>query len=143
MSKQLSVETMVCSEYQRLLEESQSALEIWNEYRAEIGRSRLIGKEAGDGLLRLQAKFARAYTVLQNHMHNCLRCQLVSRIAGSGQETREWIGDTAERKFKVLRRKGRRSIRHLEYAAAKGEEKVKGVLRSGKEVLESVAAKLD
>jgi hypothetical protein len=86
MREQLSVETMVCSEYQRLLEEGESALEIWNEYRAEIGRSRLFGKEAGDELLRLQAKFARAYTVLQNHVHNCLRCQLVSRIAGCGPE---------------------------------------------------------
>jgi hypothetical protein len=84
MSKQLSVRTMVCSEYQRLLEESQSALEIWNEHRAEICRSRLIGKEAGDELLRLQAKFARAYTVLRNHAHNCLRCQLVPRIAECG-----------------------------------------------------------
>jgi gas vesicle protein len=53
-------------------------------------------------------------------------------VPRSGEETREWIADTAERKFKVLRRKGRQSIRHLEYAAAKGEEKVKGVLRSGK-----------
>jgi len=82
MRKQLSVETMVCSEYQRLLEESQSALETWNEHRAENCRSHLIGKEAGDELLRLQAKFARAYTILQNHVHNCLRCQLVSRIEG-------------------------------------------------------------
>jgi hypothetical protein len=81
MSEQLSVETMVCSEYQRLLEESQSSLEIWREHRAEICRARLIGKEAGDELLRLQAKYARDYTLLQNHEHNCLRCQLMSRIA--------------------------------------------------------------
>jgi len=27
----------------------------------------------------------------------------------SGEETREWIADTAERKFRVLRRRGRRS----------------------------------
>lgn len=86
MRRQLSVETMVCSEHQRLLEESQGALEIWHEHRAEICRSRLIGKEAGDELLRLQAKFARAYTVLQNHAHNCLRCQLVSRIAGCSSQ---------------------------------------------------------
>jgi hypothetical protein len=86
MSKQLSVEGMVCSGYQRLLEESQSALEAWHEHRAEICRSRLIGKEAGDELLRLQAKYARAYTILQKHVHNCLRCQLVSRIAGCDSE---------------------------------------------------------
>jgi gas vesicle protein len=57
-------------------------------------------------------------------------------VPRSGEETREWIADTAERKFKVLRRRGRRSIRQLEGAVAKGEEKVTEVLRSGKEVLE-------
>ena len=86
MNKQLSVNTTVCGEYQRLLEESHHALEIWNEHRAEICQSRLIGKEAVDELLRLQAKYAQAYTVLQNHAHNCRRCQLVSRIEGRDSE---------------------------------------------------------
>jgi hypothetical protein len=80
MSKQLSINVTVCAGYQRLLEECQRALEIWNEQRAKVCQSRLIGKEAGDELVRLQAKYARAYTVLQNHAHNCPRCQLVSRI---------------------------------------------------------------
>jgi hypothetical protein len=61
----------------------------------------------------------------------------------SGEETRGWIADTAKRKFKLLRRRGRLSIRQLEDAVAKGEEKVTGVLRGGREVLESMAAKLD
>lgn len=61
----------------------------------------------------------------------------------SGEETREWIADTAERKFKVLRRLGRRSFRQLQDAVAEGEEKVAGVMRNGKKALESVAAKLD
>jgi gas vesicle protein len=61
----------------------------------------------------------------------------------SGEETREWIADTAERKFKVLRRRSRRSIRQLQEAVAKGEEKVTEVLRSGREALESVASKLN
>jgi gas vesicle protein len=59
----------------------------------------------------------------------------------SGEETREWIADTAERKFKVLRRMGRRSFRQLQDAVAEGEEKVTEVLRNGKKALESVAAK--
>lgn len=58
----------------------------------------------------------------------------------SGEETREWIADTAERKYKMLRRRGRRSFRQLEGAVAKGEEKLTEVLRSGKEALESVGA---
>ena len=61
----------------------------------------------------------------------------------SGEETREWIADTAEQKFKVLRRMGRRSFRQLQDAVAEGEEKVTGVFRNGKKALGSVAAKLD
>jgi len=61
----------------------------------------------------------------------------------SGEEAREWIADTAERKFTVLRRMGRRSFRQLQDAVAEGEEKVTGVFRNGKKAFESVAAKLD
>lgn len=86
MSKQLSANTTVCSGYQRLLEECQSALEVWNEHRAEVLRSPSVEKEAGDELLRLQANYARAYTVLQNHANNCPRCQLVARIEGCDSE---------------------------------------------------------
>ena len=86
MSQQFSVETAVCTEYQRLLADCQRALEIWDEHRAEVCQSRLRGKEAGDELLRLQAKYARAYTVLQRHANNCLLCQLVSRIEGQVSE---------------------------------------------------------
>ncbi len=86
MSKRLSVNTSICSEYQRLLEESQGALETWNEHRAEFCQFRFIGREAGDELLRLQAKYARAYTVLQNHERNCSLCQLASRIEGRDSE---------------------------------------------------------
>ena len=82
MSTQLSVNTSICSEYQRLLEESQRALEIWNEHCGEFCQFRFIGREAGDELLRLQAKYDRAYTVLQNHARNCSLCQLGSRIEG-------------------------------------------------------------
>ena len=60
----------------------------------------------------------------------------------AGEETREWIANTAERKFNVLRRLGRQSFRQLQDAVAEGEEKVTDVLRNGKKALESVAAKL-
>jgi gas vesicle protein len=61
----------------------------------------------------------------------------------SGEETREWIADTTERKYKGLRRMGRRSFRQLQDAVTEGEEKVTEVLRNGKKALESVTAKLD
>jgi hypothetical protein len=87
MSKHLSVKTTVCDEYQRLLEESQSALEIWNEHLAKFCQFRFMSRGAGDELLRLQAKYARAYTVLQNHERNCSLCQLASGIKGRDSET--------------------------------------------------------
>ncbi len=92
MNKLPSVETAVCTEQQRLSAECQKALEIWKERRAEFCRSHLSGKEAGDELLRLQAKYARAYTVLRNHARNCSLCKLVSRIEGrdSGNSLRDF-----------------------------------------------------
>jgi len=86
MNTQLSIETAVCAEHHRLSADCQRALEIWNEHRAEFSVSRLSGKEAGDELLRLQAKYAQAYTVLQRHAHNCSVCQLVSRVEGGDPE---------------------------------------------------------
>jgi len=86
MNKPLCIKTTVCSQYQRLLEECERALEIWDERRAEVCGSRLGGREAGDELLRLQAKFARAYAVLQRHLQDCLLCQLASNMEGRDSE---------------------------------------------------------
>lgn len=86
MNNQLSVETAVCAEHERLRVECQKALEIWNEHRAEFCQFRFMGREAGDELLRLQAKYARAYTVLQNHERNCSLCQLALRMEGRDSE---------------------------------------------------------
>jgi hypothetical protein len=90
MSNQLSVKTAVCSEYQRLLGECRGALEIWNKQRDEIYQSHLSGRNVDNELRRLQAKYARAYTVLQDHAHSCLRCQLVSRIEGRDTENNSY-----------------------------------------------------
>jgi gas vesicle protein len=61
----------------------------------------------------------------------------------SGEETREWIAETAEDEFNRLRRKSRQTLEHLQDAVSKGEEKVAKALRTGKNALESVASKLD
>ena len=84
MNTQLAIETAVCEEHQRLFAECERALETWNEHRAEFCVSRLSGNAAGDELVRLQAKYARAYTVLQRHAHACLLCQLVPGAEGLG-----------------------------------------------------------
>lgn len=81
MTMQRSITTMVCSEYQQLLEQSKHARDVWDLRRAEICRSRSVGKESGDGLLRLQANYARAYMRLRKHVDSCLRCRPVSKIA--------------------------------------------------------------
>jgi hypothetical protein len=86
MSNQLGIKVMVCEDYQKLLEESQRALETWNDLRAEVTSSRVVGREAGDELLRLQAKFARAYAMLQHHMHHCFLCKLMAHIEGNDSE---------------------------------------------------------
>lgn len=81
MTKQLSAAMMVCSEYQRLLEESARAREAWSKLRAEICWAQLIPKKTVHELLRLQAKYARAYTLLQKHEHSCGRCERLPRTA--------------------------------------------------------------
>ena len=81
MTKQLSATVMVCSEYQRLLEEAARAREAWSNLRAEICWAELIPKKTVDELLRLQAKYARAYTLLQKHVHSCGRCELLPKTA--------------------------------------------------------------
>jgi gas vesicle protein len=56
----------------------------------------------------------------------------------SGEETREWLADKAEREFRMLRRSGRRSMRQLQATVTKGQD----ILRDGKEALAAVAARL-
>lgn len=80
MSHPQYVKTGICEKYQTLLEECERALAIWNEHRAEVAKSPVIAREAGDELVRLQAKYARAYTVLQNHTRLCTFCQLVKSL---------------------------------------------------------------
>ena len=80
MLKQLPATAIVCSDYQKLLEESAAASEAWRKLREEICWAQVVPKKAGDELLRLQANYARAYTLLRKHLHNCgrCRCRLVS-----------------------------------------------------------------
>ena len=70
MSEQVTANTMVCSDYQRLL-----------EHRAEIYRSPSVEDAAVDEVLRSQVKYAQAYAHLRNHALGCFRCQLDASIA--------------------------------------------------------------
>ena len=61
----------------------------------------------------------------------------------SGAETREWLAETAEGSFKDLRRKGRRVVFEAHELLDKGQEGVSRVLKTSRQALGSVAAKLD
>ncbi|MFZ0879493.1 MAG: YtxH domain-containing protein [Candidatus Acidiferrales bacterium] len=61
----------------------------------------------------------------------------------SGRETREWIAERSEDELKGLRRKGRRSLDHFQDMVEQGEEKLTRAMRTGKDVLDSLASKLD
>jgi hypothetical protein len=86
MTAQLSVKTAVCSAYERLLEECQRALNIWNEQRAEIHESGLRGKQVDDELRKLQATYAKAYARLRTHVRDCETCQWVSEMERRSSE---------------------------------------------------------
>jgi hypothetical protein len=78
----MSVGIAVCTEYERLQEECQGALNTWNEGRAQIYESRWIGKESDDKLRQLQAKYAKASWKVRNHEQTCELCQMISRFGG-------------------------------------------------------------
>jgi gas vesicle protein len=61
----------------------------------------------------------------------------------SGEETREWLIDNAENKLKHLRRQGRRWVYQVQDVLDKSEDRVTKVLRTSKDALDSVAARLD
>jgi gas vesicle protein len=61
----------------------------------------------------------------------------------SGEETREWLMETAEDNLKRARRTGRRLVYQVQDVLEKSEDKVTKALRSSKDVLDSVAARLN
>ena len=71
-----------CPDYQRLLKESQIALTIWNNGRADIHNAGRRGRDVDNTLRTLQGNFARAWAALQRHGQYCEVCQRVSIIEG-------------------------------------------------------------
>ncbi len=74
MNQDFQMRTAGCPEYQRLLQECQSALVAWKNRSEEIILLGQQGKSAGDGLQRLQAEYARAYNRLERHAISCRAC---------------------------------------------------------------------
>jgi endonuclease III-like uncharacterized protein len=80
MDAELSYETAVCTEYERLLCARVQSLDSWGNRREEIANSNLRGKEVADELLSLQVDYAKAYSRLEKHKDSCELCRFVSKI---------------------------------------------------------------
>src|SRR5271154_5846599 len=59
----------------------------------------------------------------------------------SGEETREWLSANAEDQFYRMRRKGRRLVFETQDLLDRGEQQVSRAMRTGRNVLDSVASK--
>jgi hypothetical protein len=81
------VETSFCDEYEGLLMKCQVALERWTQRREEAWLMGLRGRALGGELVRLQADFAKSYSVLQKHVRECPMCEFVRRLASENSET--------------------------------------------------------
>ena len=88
MSTELSFEVLLCGQYERLLNECQHALDHWNGRSERLRQMQMTGEETGRELLRLQARFAKSYAVLQRHVEHCERCQLATRMCRSMTEAK-------------------------------------------------------
>jgi len=84
-------EISTCETHQGLIEECNAARSEWNARRAEISKLGLLGKKIDNELLRLQARFAKSYAMVRNHLCHCECCQSargtydIARYQGHGQ----------------------------------------------------------
>ncbi len=88
MNSERSYQSSFCNDYDALLHECENAQRIWSEWRDEmnsLGAHRL-NKQVSDELLRLQARFAKAYARLEKHTHECELCQFVARLSEERSE---------------------------------------------------------
>lgn len=81
MIDELDLEVLLCGDYEKLLNDCQKALDHWNARSERVRQTQQTGDEAGRELLRLQARFAKSYAVLQRHIERCERCQLAARMS--------------------------------------------------------------
>ena len=61
----------------------------------------------------------------------------------SGEETREWISANVEDQFYRMRRRGRRLVFETQDLLDRGEQQINRAVRTGRNVLDSVASKLE
>jgi predicted secreted protein len=95
MNSDVMVQSTFCNEYDSLLHQCETAQRNWSEWREEMNsfssKDRL-DKEVSDELLRLQAKFAKAYARLERHNRECEICQFAARMAEERGEYASAVG---------------------------------------------------
>jgi predicted secreted protein len=87
MNSKLYFQTGFCTEYEALLHRCDDARQSCANWRDQMNAApaiHSIDKEVADELLRLQARYAKAYARLEEHYKHCTRCQFVAK--GSEQE---------------------------------------------------------
>jgi hypothetical protein len=75
VDKPNAFEIATCTECERLLKECQEAREMLHWRREQVRKTRLTGVGVGRELLALQARFAKAYNDLRNHVQECEPCR--------------------------------------------------------------------
>ena len=70
-----ATETGTCETHAGLLEDFEVARDEWNARRTEISNSGLRGKRIDDELRCLQARFAKSYALVLNHLRDCRSCE--------------------------------------------------------------------
>ncbi len=82
MNSRTDFQTGFCPEYEVLLHKCEDSRQACAQWRSEMNSANSIppiNKEVADELLRLQAKYAKAYARLEGHYKQCDRCQFVGR----------------------------------------------------------------
>jgi hypothetical protein len=79
MNTEFSAELGLCHTYEELLSDCERALEAWSARSEEIQKIHVAGAEVGGEMLRLQARFAKAYERLRRHVEKCENCRLQAK----------------------------------------------------------------
>lgn len=79
MNVEFSAELGLCGLYEKLLSDCERALEAWSARSEELRSIHLTGVAIGGELLRLQARFAKAYAALRRHSEKCEHCRLQAK----------------------------------------------------------------
>jgi hypothetical protein len=80
MNEELSFTNVFCAECEILRDQCQRALSAWRDRSESAREAQLTGEAVGRELLRLQARFAKCYAVLEKHTYTCARCVSASEM---------------------------------------------------------------